>query len=288
MLWPLVFALTAGVCVPVTGPHILVKDLAVAIPAFAEAPSEESIGFAPSPGSQRRFTVGEVSRLAEHFVVTAETRAVCFERDLELLTEPRLMEALREVLPADTSMEIIAFSKMKVPIGRLEFPREGLSRAPAASPHEPLVWRGHVTYAPAQSVPVWVKTRLWVSHPGVEAIRDLPPGRPIDEADLRLSMIDASPFGEAAVVSIGEVRGFVPRRMIHAGQPIRASWVETPPDVARGEMVGIEARYGAALLKYEVRAEAPGRIGNSIEVRNVESGKSFRARVIRKGWVAVE
>jgi len=37
-----------------------------------------------------------------------------------------------------------------------------------------------------------------------------------------------------------------------------------------------------------VRAEASGKVGDLIPVRNVESGKTFRARVVRKGWVAVE
>jgi flagella basal body P-ring formation protein FlgA len=56
----------------------------------------------------------------------------------------------------------------------------------------------------------------------------------------------------------------------------------------RQATVGIEAHAGAAFLKYEVRAEASGRVGDSIQVRNLESGKTFRARVVRKGWVAVE
>jgi flagella basal body P-ring formation protein FlgA len=56
----------------------------------------------------------------------------------------------------------------------------------------------------------------------------------------------------------------------------------------RGEMVGVDARYGAAFLTYEVRAEASGHVGEAVAVRNVESGKIFRATVIRKGWVAVE
>jgi flagella basal body P-ring formation protein FlgA len=37
-----------------------------------------------------------------------------------------------------------------------------------------------------------------------------------------------------------------------------------------------------------VRAEAAGKVGDLILVRNVESGKTFRARVVRKGLVAVD
>ena len=36
------------------------------------------------------------------------------------------------------------------------------------------------------------------------------------------------------------------------------------------------------------RAEAAGRVGDFIPLRNMESGKTFRARVVRKGFVAVE
>jgi len=53
-------------------------------------------------------------------------------------------------------------------------------------------------------------------------------------------------------------------------------------------MVGVEAHYGAASVRFEGRAESPGRIGDRIPVRNMESGKTFRARVVRKGLVAVE
>jgi len=41
-------------------------------------------------------------------------------------------------------------------------------------------------------------------------------------------------------------------------------------------------------VKFEVRAEGSGRAGDVVAVRNVDSGKTFRARILRKGWVAVE
>ena len=53
-------------------------------------------------------------------------------------------------------------------------------------------------------------------------------------------------------------------------------------------MVGLEAHIGGAFLKSKVRAEGSGRAGDAISVRNVESGKVFQARIIRKDWVAVE
>ncbi len=50
----------------------------------------------------------------------------------------------------------------------------------------------------------------------------------------------------------------------------------------------MEAHVGGALLKFRVRAEQAGRTGDAIAVRNIESGKTFQARIVRKGWVAVE
>jgi flagella basal body P-ring formation protein FlgA len=64
--------------------------------------------------------------------------------------------------------------------------------------------------------------------------------------------------------------------------------VAIPLKVERGETVGLEARFGGAFLKSKVRAEGSGRVGETIPVRNIESNKTFQARIIRKGWVAVE
>jgi len=82
--------------------------------------------------------------------------------------------------------------------------------------------------------------------------------------------------------------GMIPRRTIRAGALVLKSAIDAPAEITRGEMVGVEAHVGAAYLKFEVRAEASGRTGDLVQVRNIGSGKTFRARVVRKGWVAVE
>jgi flagella basal body P-ring formation protein FlgA len=284
----LLLTLAAGACLAIDGDRILMSDLAAAIPAFSAAEGSESIGFAPFPGSQRRFSAGEVSRLAAGRKIATEPEPVCFERKLETLTPERLLAALREALPANAQVELIDFSHVRIPHGRLEFPGDGFVSRPGGSPHGAAIWRGRVKYAVAQSIPVWALTRVWVSRTAVVAARDLPPERPIEAGDTHVMTVDIGPFSEVPLSSPEEVAGLAPRRMIRAGQPIPRSLLETPPEVSRGEMVGIEARYGAAFLKFEVHAEASGRVGDSIQVRNVESGKIFRARVVRKGWVAVE
>ena len=104
----------------------------------------------------------------------------------------------------------------------------------------------------------------------------------------RLGFKDTNPFAGAGVTSIDEIAGMAPRTHIGAGQIVLRAAIDAPSEVARGEILGLEERHGAALLKLKDRAEAAGRTGDAIPVRNLDSGKTFRARVLRKGWVAVE
>ena len=280
--------LAAGACLPVEGDRILIADLVAAIPEFAQSDTAESIGFTPAPGSQRRFSAGELSRLAARKGVTAAIQPVCFERKLKALAKDRVMTGLRESLPDGAELELIDFGPAQVASGNLEFPRSGLTRAPAASPRDPMIWRGRAKYGVAHSIPVWAKVRAWKSASALIAVEDLSVGKPIQAAQVRLEAIDANPFADTLVVSMDQVVGMTPRRPLRAGKVIPQSALDAPLEVTRGDIVGAEARRGATLLKFEVKAEASGRLGETIPVRNLGSGKTLRARVLRRGWVAVE
>jgi flagella basal body P-ring formation protein FlgA len=280
--------LAIGACLPVEGDHILLSDLAAAIPVFAAFDGAESIGFAPAPGARRRFSALELNRLAAGKGVSAAIEPVCFERKLETLTRERVLAALRESLPDAAGLELLDFSRAQVPQGPLEFPRIGLTPARPSSPREPAIWRGRVKYSKTQSVSLWAQVRVWISRPALIAAADLRMGKPIEAAQLRVEDKDSSPFFETAALSIEAASGMTPRRPIRAGQIVDRAALDMPPDVTRGEMVGVQAQVGAAFLKFEVRAEASGRTGDLVAVRNIESGKTFQARVLRKGWVGVE
>ena len=286
MLAHLLFAI--GACLPVEGDRIAIGDLVAAIPEFAQSNTKESIGFAPAPGSQRRYSTGELNRLAARKGVTAAIEPVCFERKLQALTKERVMAALRESLPTGAEFELIDFSQAQVTNGNLEFPRRGLTPAPAASPRDPMIWRGRAKYGAAQSIPVWAKVRAWKSSPAIIAVEDLSVGKPIQAAQVRLENTDTDPFSDTPVISLEQIIGMTPRRPLRAGKVVPQSVLDAPLEVTRGDTVGAEARRGATLLKFEVKAEASGRIGETIAVRNTGSGKTLRARVLRKGWVAVE
>ena len=280
--------LAVSACLPVEGDQILMRDLAAAVTAFAGQDPQEALGFTPAPGSQRRFSSGELDRLAARKGIAAAMEPVCFERKLEALTQAQILAALREALPEKAQVELIDFSHARVPKGPLEFARSGLTPARASSPRDAVIWRGRVRYSAASSVPVWARVRVWISRPAAMAAQDLPAGKPIQADQVRMESVNGAPFGDSVPMALQDVAGMAPRRTVHAGQAISRAVLAASSDVARGETVGIEAHAGAAFLKYEVRAEASGRVGDSIQVRNLESGKTFRARVVRKGWVAVE
>ena len=280
--------LAIGACLPIEGDRITMGDLAAAVPAFLGLNAKEPIGFTPAAGSQRRFSPGESDRLAARKGVTVHTEPVCFERETEALTKERVIAALRESLPEAAQLELVDFSQARIPKGVLEFPRDGLTPERKGSPREAVIWRGRVKYAATQSVPVWAKARTWVFRSRLIAAEDLPAGKPIEARQIRIESMETGPFSGSEPIPEGDVAGLAPRRRILAGQTISRSLLEVRTEVARGEMVGVEAHYGAASLRFEGRAEAAGRVGDSIPVRNMESGKMFHARVVRKGSVAVE
>ncbi len=280
--------LAIGVCLPVQGDRILMRDLASALPAFAGRDDQEPIGLAPAAGAVRRFSAGELIRLAARKGIGAAVEPVCFERKRQPLTKDQVLASLRRSLPQDATLELLGFSDSPVPEGVIDFPRNGLSAPNPAAPRGPVIWKGRVTYATAQSVPTWAKVRVWVTRPIVVASEDLPAGRAIESGKIRIAEREFPPFTEPRPAAVETFLGTTPRRTIRADAPLSVADLDAPVDITRGGMVGVEARVGAASIKFKVRAEASGRVGDLVPVRNVESGKTFRARVIRKGWVAVE
>src|SRR5258708_4547454 len=171
--------LAVSACLPVEGDQILMRDLAAAVTAFAGQDPQEALGFTPAPGSQRRFSAGELDRLAARKGVTAGMEPGCFERKLGAFTQEQILPAFREALPEEAQLELIEFSHTRIPKGPLEFARSGLTPARASSPRDAVIWRGRVRYSAASSVPVWARVRVWISRPAAIAAQDLPAGKPI-------------------------------------------------------------------------------------------------------------
>jgi flagella basal body P-ring formation protein FlgA len=283
MKWALAAVLAArAIACQAVDDHIMGKDLAAANPVFAAIDPNLEIAPAPLAGVSRVLHAQELVRIAQRagIEVTAPFSDVCFDRATEPLTPEKILPVLRECLaPEEAQIEILDYSRFAIPHGTIEFKREGLS--PTG------LWRGRVVFGPGRSSPVWAKVRVTEQRTWIEAARLLETGKAIDADQVVQRSGPRFPFGIQPVESMDLAVGRAPVRTISAGSPLFASMLVAPREVDRGDKVEVEASSGNASIAFEATAESPGRMGESILVRNPENGQYFRARVEGKGKVSV-
>jgi flagella basal body P-ring formation protein FlgA len=273
-------------CNTIEDDTILARDLASVLPAFLAVPPDTRIGYAPVPGARRYFRAVELRRLATRYNFTLPSAdEICFERAMELLQPERVTGAMRQALAnSDARIEIVDLSRYPVPRGEIQFARSALSPVPASGSTAPLLWRGFVRYGADHRFAIWARARILVRSVRVVATENLPAGRVIEARQVRLEETDVSPSNQTPP-SLDQVVGKVPRRAIAVATAITASLVEEPKDVEHGDVVQVDVRNGGAHLELEGRAQADGRKGQVIPVRNLATGKSFSARIRDKGKV---
>ncbi|HSB16676.1 MAG TPA: flagellar basal body P-ring formation chaperone FlgA [Bryobacteraceae bacterium] len=282
----LLAALLVSGCLAVEGEQIVAADLAGAEPAFARLPAETPLGFAPAPGARRILRRAELARLGRrHSVDVDPSKEICIERLLEPLRSDRLLDAMTRALGRpEAKIELVDFSRYPAPKGEVEFPVSGLSRS--SDPETPAVWRGSVLHDGKRRFRIWARVRISIPAKRLIATEDLPVGRPIGAAQVKQETYSADPRPAIYAAQPEQAVGRTPRRRIAAGQPVPLGALEAPREVAGGEMVRVEAASGAARIEIHGRAETSGRKGDTVLVRNPESGRRFRARVIGRGLVA--
>lgn len=282
---PAIAAPPAGQCVPVDGGRITVGDLARAIPAFASVPPATEIGYSPVPGVRRYFYFPELHRLALQYNVDLPPSAqACIERAMETLTPERVIQAMHKALnDPEAHIEILELSRFPVPRGEVQFDRATLPIGTEA----PVLWRGVVVYAGGHKFGVWASVKLRVHGVRVIATENLAAGKPVQAGQVRLEPCEVYPVMNGPAPSLEAVIGNVLRNPVVAGSVITAGMVDAPKEVERGDVVQVEVRSGAALLKLEGKAESAGRHGGPIKVHTLVNGKSFSARVTGKDHVVV-
>jgi flagella basal body P-ring formation protein FlgA len=123
--------------------------------------------------------------------------------------------------------------------------------------------------------------------PRVIATVPLAAGKPVEKGQVRLETIDDFPLRNDTARALEEVVGRVPRRAVRAGLPVLRSDLAEAFQVERGDTVQVMVLAGAAQLELDALAEASGRQGDVISLRNPRSGKLFRARIDGKGRAIV-
>ncbi len=276
-------------CREVHGDRITAADLAAVFPVFAAVPPETVFGYTPQPGAYRNIEPAELSRFAAaHGLRFYGIDTVCFEPALSELEPLVIEESIRASLKAmsitDAEIEVVEFSKFRVPAGKLTFPVESF---PAFAAGNIAIWNGFVEHEQHRYT-VWARVKITVAQTRVVAAASLRAGQRIDASDLRLEQVRAFPARGALLKSVSDGAGMLAKRYVNAGTPLTAADLMAPWDVGRGDMTTVQVRSGGALLTLEAEAQADGRTGESIDFRNATTGKTFRAKITGKGRALLE
>jgi flagella basal body P-ring formation protein FlgA len=276
-------------CEFVSGEQIFGADLARAVPVFASMPRDTVIGYSPAPGARRVLQLQELKRIGAQYGISvpADSQA-CFEWKMRAITEDAVRAAIRKSLKTpEARVEVLVMSNAPAPEGMLVFPQSGLSAATNTDPFTPVTWRGYISYGPARRFSVWARVKVSRTMPRVIAAESLVAGKPVARENVRLETGDEFPLRNDIAQSLEEVIGRMPHRAVRAGLPVLRSDLAEAFQVARGDTVEVTVISGAAQLELEAVAEASGRQGDVISVRNPRSGKMFRARIEGKGRAIV-
>jgi flagella basal body P-ring formation protein FlgA len=285
-------------CLPIQDERIYARDVAAAVPAFANVPADFALGYAPAPGTRRVFKSDALARVARNQGVAADGLEalpdVCFERAMATLEAGEILEAMRGAWGAgsvpgpDVHMELRSFSPQVAPQGRVVFPRSGLQLPATSDPQADVLWRGYVLYGNNRRFTISARAHISTTTTRVVAMVDLAVGNVVREDQVRLETFDTFALDDRPARNLDEVVGFVPRTMIRSGAMVLRNQLSRAPEVARGDVVKVEVTAGGAHLLFEGRAETEGVAGKTILVKNLTSGKDFRARVTGKGKVSVQ
>lgn len=112
------------------------------------------------------------------------------------------------------------------------------------------------------------------------AARLISPGQPIRALDFRLEEREVGIRSGRFIGDEAEILGRIVSRPVNAGTPILRSMLRQPVVVEPGSPVKLIAKIGGVEVRMDGIALQSGRIGESIRVRNTESKKVLRGRVI--------
>lgn len=287
-------AALASDCLQVDRLQVHASDLAAAFPAFSQLPADTVLGYTPAPGLRRFWSLNQLnSILARHgaSVLPATNQPAetfCVERPARAYSAQEVEQALRTALPPDAHLELLDFCRLPMPSGELRFDLKALALSTSHATSAPLLWRGHVRYDAQRRAPFWANVRVAVPQDGFYAAADLSVGHMITQADVVRDSRLASPNDSAPLSDETALIGLQCRRTIRAGTPMRAELLARPPAVAQGDTLQVVVESGSAQVKFEGRALASGRQGESILVENTQTGKRLKALIESPGWAIVQ
>ncbi len=113
-------------------------------------------------------------------------------------------------------------------------------------------------------------------------------GTIIGKRDVEFMDIPSRSVNHDTITNLEELKGMTPRRILHAGEPIRTGEIEAPQIVGRGQLVTMVFENGALSLTAKGKALENGAKGDLIRVVNTASNRTLEALVTGQREVTVQ
>lgn len=283
----------------VRGPEVRLGDVARVREGDIPRIEELELTSAPRPGSSSRVDAGLVaSRLRQvgfepgefHVEGARYARVTTLHLDVDrrVLAEDLRTFILAEMPwdPAHTTVDVDEpHQDYTVPEGQVEI-------AWQANPQYRYigrgVFRGEIRVDGETVHTVTFRANVEHYAPVVIATGDISRGSLVSEGDLDVERYPRSSLRSGVFEDPGELVGKVARTSIHAGQVIGSRQVEARQVVRRNQLVTVETRVGALVVRSQARAQEHGRAGDAIILVNPDSREEFIGRVQADGAIVVE
>ncbi|MES2538668.1 MAG: flagellar basal body P-ring formation chaperone FlgA [Pseudomonadota bacterium] len=264
-------------------------------PAESSALAQMEIGVAPRPGYSKRLSQQQVARFIEahaphmrgklqfsgHQNVTVRAAGVLEKQRLARTAEDFLRAALAgsyEKLEIKITGEA---REVALPAGaelRARIPGGIISSRTA-------VWVDVQADGRAYAaIPVWFSVQTWKQV--AVARTDLTAGAEVRPDDFVMALRDVARFPGAVDRLPGDGASRL-RVALRQGMPLTASAVESTPTISRNQQVLVRMNTGNITIESAGVAQANGRVGEMVKVKNAGNSEIFIARVLEPGVVAV-
>jgi flagella basal body P-ring formation protein FlgA len=152
----------------------------------------------------------------------------------------------------------------------------------------PGVFRGEILVDGEVKRTFFCKVQMEVYADVLVASTDIPRGKPISEGDVDVQKRALTAMRSDFLADPEDAVGLLARSTIFPGQVITKRNVIPPKLVKRYQVVSVETRAGALLVRGRARALADGRAGDIVPCRNEGSKEQFYGVVRDDGVIVVE
>jgi flagella basal body P-ring formation protein FlgA len=208
--------------------------------------------------------------------------AASVSKQRQPLTSTAIEKAIRKSLGEagrDAQIRVLEFDRTPVGPGTLEFPLQGAVLPQSTEPRRPFIWRGTVIGELGNDSPVWARVQVVAMRKVVRTTVRLLAGNVLDASELEAVEMESSPLLTPKDEAISDYAGMSARRSVASLTVLNKDMVQAPPMVRRGSMVHVTAVAGLARISVDCEAHSDGRLGQSIQVTNARTGRSFFAVV---------